>query len=314
MRIDASQAGSLAARMVGKTHVFLDAIKFEHTIFALPFAYLGMVLAARASHGWPGWSKLIWITLAMVGARTLAMSLNRLIDATLDAQNARTANRALPRRLLRPVEMLGLAVAAAVLLVVAAAQLNPLCLALSPIAIIVLVGYSYTKRFTWLCHFALGLTDGIAPVGGWLAVNPTLSLANWVTPGLLALAVTAWVGGFDLIYGCQDIEFDRGHGLHSIPSRFGPVAALRLSELLHGASVGLLAAVGGLLGLAWPYWIGVALASWLLIVEHRLVHPEDFSRLEVAFFNINGYIAVSVFVCSLLAVLLGPVSALGVAR
>jgi 4-hydroxybenzoate polyprenyltransferase len=195
-------------------------------------------------------------------------------------------------------------VAAAVLLV-AAAQLNPLCLKLVPVALVFLVGYSYTKRITWLCHFFLGLTDGIAPIGGWLAVNPTLSVANLLPPALLGLAVAAWVGGFDLIYGCQDIAFDRANGLHSIPARFGPLAALQVSEIMHGASVGLLAAVGGLLGLAWPYWIGVGAAAWLLIWEHRLVHPDDFSRLEVAFFNMNGYIAVSVFCCSLVAVVLG---------
>ena len=307
MRIDAPLAGDVVARAARKTHLLLDAIKFEHTIFALPFAYLGMVLAARGQHGWPGWDKLIWITLAMIGARTVAMALNRLIDAAIDARNPRTANRALPRRLLRPLEMLLFAILAGVLLTVSAAELNPLCLKLVPVALIFLVGYSYTKRFTWLCHLALGLTDGIAPMGGWLAVNPTLSVANWLSPALLALAVTAWVGGFDLIYGCQDIDFDRTHGLHSIPARFGPRVALQISEIAHGASVGLLAAVGGLLGLAWPYWIGVGLATWLLIVEHRLVHPEDFSRLELAFFNINGYIAVSVFACSLAAVILGRV-------
>jgi 4-hydroxybenzoate polyprenyltransferase len=232
------------------------------------------------------------------------MALNRLIDAAHDAQNPRTANRALPRRLLRPAEMLLLAVLSGALLVVSAAQLNLLCLALTPVAMLFLVGYSYTKRFTWLCHFVLGLTDGIAPIGGWLAVNPTLSLANWLPPVLLGLAVAAWVGGFDIIYACQDIAFDRSHGLHSIPARFGPERALQVSEIMHGASVGLLAAVGGLLGLAWPYWIGVGITSWLLIWEHRLVHPEDFSRLDVAFFNMNGYIAVSVFLCSLVAVVI----------
>jgi 4-hydroxybenzoate polyprenyltransferase len=305
MEIEAPRTSPLAGRTVKKARTLLEAIRFEHTIFALPFAYLGMILASRANHGWPGWDKLLWITLAMAGARTLAMSLNRLIDAGADAQNPRTANRALPRRLLRPAEMLALALLSGALLVVAAAQLNPLCLALTPVAMLFLVGYSYTKRFTWLCHFVLGLTDGIAPIGGWLAVNPTLSVANLVTPLLLGLAVTAWVGGFDLIYACQDIAFDRSHGLHSIPARFGPARALQISEIMHGASVGLLASVGGLLDLGWPYWIGVGTVSWLLIWEHRLVNPEDFSLLDVAFFNMNGYIAVSVFACSLAAVLIG---------
>ncbi len=304
MQVEARERTAPNSGMVATTRVLFDAIKFEHTIFALPFAYLGMVLASRAHHGWPGLDKIIWVTLAMAGARTLAMALNRLIDARIDALNPRTANRALPKKQLKERDMLLFALAAAVLLGVSAWQLNPLCFALMPVALVFLVGYSYTKRFTWLCHFALGLTDGIAPIGGWLAVNPTLSVANWLPPLLLGLAVAFWVGGFDLIYACQDIEFDHAHGLHSIPARFGPARALQVSEFLHGASVGLIAAVGGLLGLAWPFWLGVAAASWLLIVEHRLVHPDDFSKLSVAFFNINGYIAVSVFAFSLVAVVL----------
>jgi len=305
MHIEAGSKTSAPARAAKKTRIFLEAIKFEHTIFALPFAYLGMALAARENNGWPGWDKLFWITLAMVGARTVAMSLNRLIDARLDEKNPRTAGRALPRRLLGTGEMAFFAVISGAVLCISAWQLNPLCLKLVPVAVIFLVGYSYTKRFTWLCHFALGLTDGIAPIGGWLAVNPSLTIQNWIPPLLLGLAVALWVGGFDLIYACQDIEFDRTHGLHSIPARFGPERALQVSEIMHGVSVGLLAAVGGILGLAWPFWIGVAAAAWLLIMEHRLVRPDDFSQLSVAFFNINGYIAVSVFIFSLLAVIAG---------
>ncbi len=293
-----------AARAVARSRLLLDAIKFEHTLFALPFAYLGMVLAARDTNGWPGWDKLIWITLAMVGARTVAMGLNRLIDAGQDALNPRTAGRALPRRLIRPAEMLLLTLAAAALLVFSAVQLNPLCVELLPVAAVFLVGYSYTKRFTWLCHLVLGITDGIAPVGGWIAVNPTLSVANLLPPVLLGLAVACWVGGFDLIYSCQDIAFDRANGLYSVPSRFGPTRALQISELMHGASVGLLAAVGGMLHLGGFFWLGVAAAAWLLIVEHRLVNPDDFSKLDVAFFNINSYLSLAVFVCSLLGVLI----------
>jgi 4-hydroxybenzoate polyprenyltransferase len=300
-----AEAHTVAASGGRKLRTFLDSIKFEHTIFALPFAYLGVALAARAQHGWPGLGPLIWVTLAMAGARTVAMAVNRLADASMDALNPRTANRALPQRLLKPAEMAGFALLAGGVMVFSAAQLNPLCLALSPVAALFLVGYSYTKRFTWLCHLVLGLTDGIAPIGGWLAINPTISVANLVPPLLLGLAVAAWVGGFDLIYSCQDVAFDRAHGLYSIPSRFGAQRALEISEMMHGASIGLLAAVGGLLGLAWPFWIGVGVAAWLLIWEHRLVHPEDFSQLDVAFFNMNGYIAVSVFAFSLLAVIIG---------
>ncbi len=300
-----AEAHTVAASGGRKLRTFLDSIKFEHTIFALPFAYLGVVLAARAQHGWPGLGPLIWVTLAMAGARTVAMAINRLADASMDALNPRTANRALPQRLLKPAEMAGFALVAGAVMVFSAAQLNPLCLALSPVAALFLLGYSYTKRFTWLCHIVLGLTDGIAPIGGWLAINPTISVANLVPPLLLGLAVASWVGGFDLIYACQDIAFDRAHGLYSIPSRFGAQRALEISEMMHGASIGLLAAVGGLLGLVWPFWIAVGVAAWLLIWEHRLVHPEDFSQLDVAFFNMNGYIAVSVFAFSLLAVIIG---------
>jgi 4-hydroxybenzoate polyprenyltransferase len=308
MRVEArdERRGRAASGLRSKTRTLLEAIKFEHTIFALPFAYLGMVLAARGTHGWPGWDKLLWITLAMVGARSVAMSLNRLIDAGQDALNPRTANRALPQRLLRPAEMLLFALASGALLAVSAYALNPLCFRLLPVAALFLVGYSYTKRFTWLCHLVLGLTDGIAPLGGWIAVNPTLSAANLIPPLLLGLAVAFWVGGFDLLYACQDIAFDRAHGLQSIPARFGPARALQISEMAHGASIGLLAAVGALLALPWPFWIGVGVAAWLLMWEHRLVRPDDLAHLDMAFFNINGYLAVSVFVCSLLAVLLLP--------
>src|SRR5260370_2987108 len=211
MRIQAAQADGPVERTASKMRVLLEAIKFEHTIFALPFAYLGMVLAARSAHGWPGWGKLIWITIAMAAARTLAMALNRLIDASLDARNPRTANRALPRRLLRPAEVLVLAVVSGGVVIAAAAQLNPLCLKLVPVALIFLVGYSYTKRFTWLGHFFLRLTARIAPIGGVARGDPRRSAAILVPPLLLGLAVSAWVSCFDLIYGCQDVEFDRAH-------------------------------------------------------------------------------------------------------
>ncbi|HEX5691509.1 MAG TPA: UbiA-like polyprenyltransferase, partial [Roseiflexaceae bacterium] len=200
----------------------LDNIKWEHTIFALPFAYLGAVLAAESL---PQFSTLLWITLAMVGARTAAMSFNRAIDARFDAANPRTAMRPIPTGQLSVRATLILAVLSLLLLVGAAAMLNPLCLLLSPIAVVALAGYSYTKRFTWLCHFVLGFTDGIAPAGGWLAVNPTFVLPMV----LLACAVAVWIAGFDIIYACQDVAFDRANGLHSAPARFGIPAALRLS-------------------------------------------------------------------------------------
>src|SRR5438876_1534633 len=285
--------------MIKKINILYEAIKFEHTIFALPFAYLGMVLAA---HGLPTLWQIFWITLAMVGARSFAMATNRLVDASQDALNPRTANRASPKRLLNPIEMLLFALVALALFAFSAWELNPLCLMLLPVALVFLVGYPYTKRFTWLCHLVLGLADGIAPIGGWIAVNPTLSVANLLPPILLGLAVAAWVGGFDLIYGCQDLDFDRRMGLHSIPVRFGVAAALTLSTLMHAFTIVLLLIVGILLHLGLIYWIGLAIAVALLVYEHQLVSSTDLSKLNVAFFNMNGYIAVIVFLCTCLAI------------
>ena len=275
----------------------LDNIKWEHTIFALPFAYLGAVLAAG---GLPRLDTLLWITLAMVGARTAAMSFNRAIDARYDAANPRTAMRPIPAGRLSVRATLVMAALALGLLVVAAAQLNFLCLVLAPIAVIALAGYSYTKRFTWLCHFALGFTDGIAPAGGWLAVSPNFTLPMI----LLAGAVAVWIAGFDIIYACQDVAFDRSHGLHSSPARFGVPAALRLSTALHALMVALLVALGLSLGLGWIYYLGVAATAGLLIYEHRLITPADMSRIDMAFFTVNSYIAGVLFLFTLLDALL----------
>ncbi|MHB1004841.1 MAG: UbiA-like polyprenyltransferase [Chloroflexota bacterium] len=274
--------------------LYLEAVKFEHTVFALPFAYLGMVLAAR---GLPTVAQFFWITLAMGGARTLAMAANRLIDWRIDALNPRTAGRALPRGLVSVAEMAGLCVAAFAVLAFAAWQLNDLALQLMPLAAVWLVGYPYTKRFTWLSHWVLGVADGIAPVGGWIAVTGSL---GW-EPLVMGLAVAIWIAGFDLIYACQDLDFDRAHGLYSIPAQFGVPAALRLSSFSHVLTVALLAVLGYGLGLGLPYWLGLAVAAGLLIYEHSIVHPHDLSRLDLAFFNLNGYIAVVVFAGAFLA-------------
>ncbi|HZS33339.1 MAG TPA: UbiA-like polyprenyltransferase [Methylomirabilota bacterium] len=264
---------------------FLDAIKVEHTVFALPFAYLGMVLAAR---GWPGWHAAAWITLAMIGARTAAMAANRLIDRHLDARNPRTAGRHLPRGLLAPRD-LALAVAGATaLFLVAAWRLGPLCLALAPLALVFLIGYSYTKRFTWLSHWVLGATDGAAAAGAWIAVRGRMDPPAW----LLWLAVTVWIAGFDLLYACQDVEFDRREGLHSVPARFGIRAALRAARACHAVTALALAGIGWTLGLGLGYWLGWLAVDGLLVYEHSLVSADDLSRLDVAFFNVNGYISV----------------------
>ena len=271
---------------------FLDAIKFEHTVFALPFAYIAMVLAAN---GWPGWRVLIWVTLAMVGGRTLAMSVNRLADRILDAENPRTAGRHLPTGLLRPGQVVIAAAAAAALYFLSAWMLNPLCLLLAPLAAVFLIGYSYTKRFTWLSHWILGFTDGIAAAGGWIAVRAAFDPPVFV----LWFALTVWIAGFDLIYACQDVEFDRAVGLYSVPARFGIAPALGAARVCHALTVAAFATLGWLMGLGALYWLGVLAVAGLFIYEHSLVSPTDLSRLDIAFFNVNGYIAVILLVAVL---------------
>jgi 4-hydroxybenzoate polyprenyltransferase len=267
----------------------LEAIKFEHTIFALPFAYIAMVLAAG---GWPGWWTVLWVTLAMAGARTCAMAANRVIDRAIDARNPRTAGRHLPRGLLSPGALRALSAAGAALMLVAAGMLNPLCLALAPLALAFLVGYSYTKRFTWGSHWVLGFTDGIAAAGGWIAVR-----GHFDAPALvLWFAVTVWIAGFDLIYACQDVEVDRAQGLHSVPARFGIAAALGLARVNHALTAAALAALGLMEGLGVLYWAGWLAVVGLFVYEHSLVTPRDLSRIDVAFFNVNGYIAVIMLV------------------
>ncbi len=275
-----------------------ENIKFEHTIFALPFAYLGSMLAAG---GVPPLRIVFWVTLAMVGARTAAMSFNRYIDRQIDARNPRTARRPIPAGQLRPEVVLVTGLVSLVVLVVAAWQLNPLCLLLSPLAVVALVGYSYTKRFTPLCHVALGLTDAIAPAGGWLAVRPQFELPML----LLALAVGVWIGGFDMLYACQDVEFDRREGLHSIPADYGVPAGLLAARICHLVMLAALVAIGPLLGLGWPYYVGLAITAGLLVWEHSLVNPADLSKINLAFFNVNGYIAVTLFVFTLLSLYVG---------
>jgi 4-hydroxybenzoate polyprenyltransferase len=267
----------------------LEAIKFEHTVFALPFAYIAMVLAAG---GWPGWWAVLWVTLGMAGARTCAMAANRVIDRHLDARNPRTAGRHLPRGTLQVSTLRLLALGGAVLMFVAAGMLNRLCLVLAPLALVFLVGYSYTKRFTWLSHWILGFTDGIAAGGGWIAVR-----GQFDAPALvLWFAVTVWIAGFDLIYACQDVEVDRAQGLHSVPARFGVAPALALARLNHALTALALAALGWMEGLGLFYWAGWAAVVALFVYEHSLVTPRDLSRLDVAFFNVNGYIAVIMLV------------------
>jgi 4-hydroxybenzoate polyprenyltransferase len=271
---------------------FLELIKFEHTVFALPFAYLGMLLAAG---GWPGLRLFLWITLAMAAARTVAMGFNRIADRWIDAHNPRTASRPLVTGAITPRLAWVGTLTASVVLVLAAWQLGPLPLRLLPGAFLFLFGYSLTKRFTWLSHFIVGFTDGLAPMGAWAAVRGSLFTQADLPAWILLAVVTIWIGGFDLIYACQDVPYDREDGLYSIPARFGIPVALTVSAASHALTVILLLVLGVLMGLSWPYWIGLLLVAGLLAWEHSLVHPDDLSRVDLAFFNLNSYISITLF-------------------
>jgi len=263
-------------------------VKFEHTIFAFPFALLGALLAVR---GLPRPAQIGWIILAMVGARSAAMAFNRLVDLPYDARNPRTANRALPRGELTRGFVVAFIIVSSAALVFAASRLNRLSLELSPLALGIIFLYSYTKRFTWWTHFFLGLALACAPVGAWIALRGDLTL----TPLLLGLAVILWVSGFDLIYSCQDVEFDRGEPLHSVPKRFGVAAALWISGVLHLAMIGILALLFWREGLGILSFLGLAAVALLLAYEHSLVRPTDLSRANTAFFTINGWISILLF-------------------
>lgn len=270
--------------MASKAFVFLEMIKFEHTVFALPFAYDGMLLGAG---GWPGWRTFLWITVAMIAARTAAMSFNRFADRRIDAANPRTAGRAIPQGHLSARSALIVTILSVLVLALAAWLLNPICLYLLPLAALFLIGYSYTKRFTWLSHWILGITDGMAAAGAWIAVRGYIDGQGF----LLWFAVTVWIAGFDLIYACQDIEFDRREGLHSMPAIFGIPVALRWARISHAFMILSLALLGVWLSLSWPYWVTLAIVAALVVYEHSIISPSDLSRLKVAFFNVNGYIS-----------------------
>ncbi|MFQ5845398.1 MAG: UbiA-like polyprenyltransferase [Planctomycetota bacterium] len=267
-------------------------IKVSHSVFALPFALAAAALAFAAEGGWR-WGTLLWIVFCAVTARTAAMAQNRLADARLDARNPRTETRALPAgRVTRPF-VLGVVIVSAALFVFGAARLNPLCLRLSPVVLAVLLGYPFAKRFTSLGHLWLGASLGLAPVGAWLAVRG--AFVGMETPLLLGLAVAFWTAGFDLIYACQDVDVDRAQGLCSVPARLGTAGALRLSIALHVASVAFLAAVLWVdPHVGWIYAGGLAAAAALLGYEHSLVRPDDLSRVDVAFFTLNGIVSLVV--------------------
>jgi len=283
-----------------KTRTLLEMIRFSHTIFAFPFALMAVVLASRMTGTLPSVGQLLWICLALVGARTGAMASNRLIDARIDAVNPRTADRHLPAGRVSSREAVLLAVAGFTLMLIAAWRLNPLCLTLAPVAIGLLLFYSYSKRFTALSHLVLGLCLAAAPIGAWIAVRGSLE----GPPLILGLAVFCWVAGFDIFYALQDEEFDRSHGLHSIPARLGAQRAIALAKLLHGLMIMLLSLLALIVPLGNLYLGGVLLVAGLLIYEYRLVRPDDLSRLNTAFFTMNGYVSLCMFGFTLVDVVL----------
>jgi 4-hydroxybenzoate polyprenyltransferase len=274
--------------LVRYPRLFASLVKVEHTVFALPFAYIGAFLAVD---GVPRAHDLFWITVAMVGARSLAMALNRLIDAGIDARNPRTAGRELPRGVLRPWQVLLFSLASLALFLVAVYQLAPIVRWLWPIPVAAFVIYPYLKRWSWASHFWLGAVDGLAPLGAWAAITNELPWEVWALGG----AVAFWVAGFDLFYALFDLDIDRAQGLHSLAAQFGVGAAFAGARLCHAATVACLVAAGLGLPVGALYWIGVAAVAGLLLYEHSLVSPRDRRRLDMAFFTMNGVISVTFF-------------------
>jgi 4-hydroxybenzoate polyprenyltransferase len=291
----AAPAGALRA-FSNRTRILLEMIKFEHTIFSTPFALAAAVVAAN---GMPHWRALVWIVVALVGARSAAMAFNRIVDSKLDALNPRTKMRAIPTGQVSIGQAIVFAIVASALLVLAAWQLNPLALELSPLALLIVFGYSFTKRFTIWSHLFLGFALGIAPMGAWVAVRGMLEPA----PFLLGAAVVFWLFGFDILYALQDAEFDRTVGLFSIPARLGNARALVFSRVGHAIMLCLMIAFGFAAQLHWIYALGVAMVAALIVYEQSLVKPTDLSRLDFAFFNLNGYVGIGYFLFTLADVL-----------
>ena len=280
--------------MAGRVRTVLEMIKFEHSVFALPFALTGALLAARfTEHRWPTWQQILWIVVAMVAARSAAMTINRIVDLRYDRENPRTKTRALVTGALSVGFAWTFTFSAIAMFFLAAWELNPLALELAPLALLILFFYSFTKRFTNWSHLLLGFALGISPAAAWIAITGHL---DWRML-LLCASVTLWVGGFDVLYACQDVDYDRGNkGLFSVPKRFGIPAALIVARVMHACVVLLLACLAASFALPWPAWVGIAVVAVLLGYEHSLVKSDDLSRLDAAFFAMNGYISISFLV------------------
>ncbi|HBQ85094.1 MAG TPA: 4-hydroxybenzoate octaprenyltransferase [Syntrophomonas sp.] len=281
---------------MNKFKKFLTMIDFGHSLFGLPFAYLGAFLAYKNV---PSLSQLLWITIAMVAARTAALCLNRLIDRHIDRSNPRTSNWVMASGQLPMVPVWLTVFLCFALLFYAAAQLNPLCVKLAPLAVLILWGYSYTKRFTWWCHLILGLAIGIGPIGSWIAITGSF---DW-QPLIMGMAVACWIAGFDAMYACQDIEFDRQNHLYSIPARFGETGALIFSAVFHLLTLIFLVANGIILLLGLWYYCAIAITALILIYEHIIVKPGDLSRVNFASFKINHYVGMLILVLTLIDIL-----------
>ena len=281
---------SLTATTHGRLRTVLEMIKFEHSVFALPFALTGALLAARfTANSWPTWRQLLWIVVAMIAARSAAMTINRIADVRYDKENPRTAQRALATGALTVSFAWIFTLFATAAFLVAAWQLNPLALKLAPVALFILFFYSFTKRFTSWSHLFLGFALGISPAAAWIAITGHLDVRMLI----LCAAVTLWVGGFDVLYACQDVDFDRRAGLFSIPKRFGIANALLIARVMHFGVVALLAWLAASFALPWPAWLGVIVVAALLTYEHSLVKANDLGKLDAAFFTMNGYISIS---------------------
>lgn len=287
--------GEVPVGLFGRIKIFLEMIKFAHTVFALPFAFTAALLAAR---GLPTLYQVFWILMAMVGARTAAMGLNRLIDAEIDAENPRTSNRAIPAGQLGKGSVAFFIAVSVLLMMYAAYRLNTLCLYLSPVALFFLVLYSYCKRFTSMAHVVLGICLAGAPLGAWMAIRGTVE----APAVLLAVAVLFWVAGFDILYALQDLEFDSRRGLHSIPVKFGVSGSLRLARIFHAIMVACLVALQLSAGLGPVFFVGLMVCLAMLGYEHWLLKSGDLTKLDAAFFNMNGYISVTIFIFTFLDV------------
>lgn len=281
---------------MNKLKLFLKMVDFGHSLFGLPFAYLGAFLAIRAV---PSAEQILWITIAMVSARTAALCLNRLIDRNFDRKNPRTSDWVMASEKLAVKKVWVLVFIFFILLFYSAYRLNPLCVKLAPLAVIVLWGYSYTKRFTWWCHLILGLAIGIGPIGGWIAITGTFDFI----PFILGMAVACWIAGFDAMYACQDIGFDRASGLYSIPARFGERGALHFSAVFHLFTVLFLIVNGIVLNLGIWYYLGVVLTFIILAYEHLIVRPGYLEKVNFASFKINHYVGIMIFAFSIIDIL-----------